>query len=108
MIQPSFLQDPIMLLLLQDPIYWPSKKAAIPGAVPTRLTVRGVTNNNMAFTEQQQVGKIMIMVMVIVMMVIMVMMMMVTVKVVVMVIMVMMVMVTVMMMVIMVMVTNTI
>ena len=81
-----------MLLLLQDPIYWPSKKAAIPGAVPTRLTVRGVTNNNMAFTEQQQVGKIMIMVIVVV--VIMVMMVMVTVKVV---------MVTVMMMVVMVM-----
>ena len=28
----------------------------IPGAVPTRLTVRGVTNNNMAHAEQQQVS----------------------------------------------------
>ena len=70
--------------------------------------MRGVTNNNMAFTEQQQVRKIMIMV--IVMVVIKVMMVMVKV-VMMMVIMVMMVMVTVVMMVVMVMmvmVTNTI
>ena len=40
----------------------------ISGAVPTRLTVRGVTNNNLAYTEQQQVDKMLMKTMMVMMM----------------------------------------